>query len=100
LSEKSYMGLKDDLQNGMTPTAKIILDAKVFGLIDIEQDCKGWTVGGVTALYDKVSLAWEPYGLLPSNLPDDLRLRHEEIFGAAIKIAKGHGWDPEQDLID
>jgi len=100
MTERTYMGLDDDLKNGMTPTAKIILDAKVFGLIDDSENCLGWNANGISALYEKVSLAWEPHGLLPSRLPDDLRARHTEIFDKAIKTAKANGWDPEQDLLD
>ncbi len=94
MAEKTYSGLEEDLKRGMTATSKIVLDAKVFGLIDDDQSCAGWNVRGIEALYDKVTLAWQPYGLIPSRLPDELRQRHEKIFGDAIKIARAHGWDP------
>ena len=98
MNDKKYPGLGEDLKQGMTPTAKIILDAKVFGLLPEDEDCEGWLVTGVLALYDKVSKAWEPYGLLPSRLPDDLKEKHARIFGEAVKVARQHGWDPDDAL--
>ena len=50
---------------------------------------------GVDALYDKVSTAWEPYGNMVSNLPQELRERHQRIYTAAVKHARSLGWDPE-----
>ena len=98
MNEKTYPGLDEDLKLGMTSMAKIILDARVFGLIPDDETCKGWTVGGILALYDKTTRAWEPFGSLPSRLPEDLARRHRQIFDAAIKTAKENGWDPEREL--
>jgi len=50
---------------------------------------------GIDALYDKVSLAWEPSGNMVSNLPQELRERHHRIYTAAVKQARSLGWDPE-----
>ena len=95
---KTYVGLDADLSHGMTPTAKIILDAKVFGLIGDDETCAGWTAGRIQALYDKVSEAWHPYGFLPSRLPEDLRARHAQFYDAAVKTARERGWDPDAEV--
>ncbi len=79
----------------MTPTGNIIRDAWVLGLIPETQDCAGWTVQGIEALYDKVTEAWGPYGHLASRLPPEMRERHARIYAAAIEKARGQGWDPE-----
>lgn len=92
---KTYRGLNQDPQGGMTPTGNIIRDAWVFGLIPEDQDCAGWTLQGIEALYDKVSAAWMPYGHLASRLPPELRERHARIYAAAVARARAEGWDPE-----
>jgi hypothetical protein len=81
----------------MNPTGNIIRDAWVFGIIPETETCEGWMLQGIHALYDKVTKAWEPYGHLVSNLPDDLRERHERIYSEAVKRARQEGWDPELD---
>lgn len=93
--DKTYVGLEADSFGGMTPTGTIIHDAQVFGLIPEEETCKGWTVSRVEALYDQVSKAWHPYGHLVSRLPDDLRERHQRIYGPAIERARERGWSAE-----
>ena len=47
--------------------------------------------------YDKIAKAWEPYGHLASNLPDELRGRHARIYAAATRYAREHGWNPGLD---
>jgi hypothetical protein len=91
---KIYQGLTNEPMGGMTPTGNIIRDAWVFGLIPEDQDCAGWTIQGIEALYDKVSAAWAPFGHLASRLPPDLRERHARIYAAAVAQAKAEGWDP------
>jgi hypothetical protein len=49
----------------------------------------------IVALYDKVTAAWDPYGHLVSNLPEELRERHQRIYDAAVANARASGWDPE-----
>jgi hypothetical protein len=92
---KIYQGLNQELHGGMTPTGNIVRDAWVFGLIPESEDCAGWTVQGIEALYDKVSAAWAPYGQLASRLPPELRARHARIYAAAVVRARAEGWNPE-----
>ncbi len=97
---KNYVGLDTDLAqgDGLTPIAKIVLDARLFGLIDDNETCKNWPGGKIQELYDKVTKAWEPYGNLPSQLPPELRDKHARLYNPAILTAKQSGWDPERDL--
>ncbi len=92
---KTYPGLDNDTYGGMTPTGTIIRDAKVFGFIDENESCEGWLAQGITSLYEKVHEAWQPYGHLVSNLPDELREKHARIHGEAFRRAKEMGWDAE-----
>jgi len=57
-------------------------------------------VQGIENLYDKVSASWEPFGHLVSNLPPELRARHQRIYDAAVASAREQGWDPELDHED
>jgi len=92
---KRYMGIDKDPHGAINPTGNIIRDAWVFGIIPETETCAGWTVQGIDTLYDKVSIAWEPYGNMVSNLPPELRERHQRIYTAAVKHARSLGWDPE-----
>jgi len=92
---KIYVGLDDDSYGGMTPTGTIIRDAQVFGLIPDGETCTGWSVARIEALYDEVSKAWEPYGHLASQLPEELRARHRRIYDRAIAAARERGWSAE-----
>jgi hypothetical protein len=94
---KRYVGVYNDNSGGMTSVGNIIRDAWVFGLLPEEETCEGWTHGQVDALYDKVARAWEPYGHLVSNLPEELRNRHTRIYTTATEYARAHGWTPELD---
>jgi hypothetical protein len=93
--QKRYPGIDKDPHGVMNPTGNIIRDAWMFGIIPETETCAGWNVQGIDALYDKVSVAWEPYGNLVSNLPQELRERHQRIYTAAVKRARSLGWDPE-----
>ncbi len=95
-----YVGLDEDLATGegITPIAKIILDAKVFGLIKDDESCKNWAPGQIHNLYDSVIKAWDPFGSLPSLLPPELKQKHAALYGPAIERAKSSGWNPDQDL--
>ena len=99
-NNNGYVGLQEDLAqgDGLTAVAKIVLDARLFGLIDEAETCKNWPGGKIQELYDKVTKAWEPYGNLPSQLPAELREKHARLYDPAIVTAKQSGWDPVQDL--
>ena len=78
----------------MTPTGTIVRDAWVFGIIPETETCAGWDGPRLQQLYDQVAAAWAPYGHLVSNLPEDLRARHERIHGEGLRKARAAGWEP------
>ena len=94
MNSQTYVGIEEDHYGGMTPTGNIIRDAWVFGLLPETETCKGWSAQRLQALYEEVYAAWEPYGHLVSRLPDELRQRHERIYGEAIARARAQGWEP------
>jgi len=94
-SGKRYPGINQDKHAGMTDIGRIIRDAWLFDILDENESCVGWSYQQIDQLYDRVSLAWQPYGHLVSNLPNDLRERHASIYARAIKLARDQGWDPE-----
>lgn len=94
-SKEPYVGIHQDLYGGLTQLGNIIRDAWVFGLLPESEGCRGWTLGQLEALYDRVSRAWEPYGHLVSRLPPELRARHERIYAEAVARARELGWNPE-----
>ena len=98
--DKIYAGIDQEPQGGMTPTANIIRDAWVFGIIPETETCRGWNRQGLEKLYDKVTAAWAPYGQLVSLLPPELRERHGRIYSAAVERARREGWNPELDHED
>lgn len=89
--DRTYTGLHND---GMSPTANIVLDAQLFGLLPEAETCEGWDYDRLESLYDKVTAAWQPYGHLASRLPPELRERHTRLYEAAIAAARARGWDP------
>lgn len=93
-SDRTYVGIHND---GLSPTATIVRDAWVFGLLPETETCEGWSTDRMDALYDKVSTAWDPYGHLVSRLPPELRERHQRIYDEAIRQARAQGWNPELD---
>ncbi|NVK31380.1 MAG: hypothetical protein HWE20_10265 [Gammaproteobacteria bacterium] len=95
-----YVGLNHEINGGMTPIAKIIRDAKVFGLIDDTETCEGWNLQGLDALLDEVNRHWDQYGCLVSNLPNALRERHRAIHGKAFQQATQAGWSGELETDD
>ncbi len=97
---KTYVGINNDLNGGMTTIGKIIRDAWVFDLIPETQTCEGWNLAGIDALLDKVNAEWDKYGCLVSHLPEDLFLKHQKIHGAAIENAKSAGWSGETETGD
>ena len=96
----TYVGIDNDVNGGMTTIGKLIRDARVFGLLDETETCKGWNFAGVDALLDKVNIEWDKYGCLVSHLPEDLFERHQRIHDEAIKQAKEAGWSGENETED
>ena len=92
-----YVGIDKDEKGAMNPTGNIIRDAWVFGIIPESETCEGWKVQDIEALYDKVTRAWEPFGHLVSNLPEDIRERHQRIYAAAVERGRREGWNPEME---
>lgn len=95
MKSKVYEGIHNQDNGAMSPTANIIRDAWVFGIIPEQETCEGWTIQGIQVLYDKVTEAWMPFGHLASKLPEELRERHARIYSEAIDRARAVGWDPE-----
>jgi hypothetical protein len=92
---KNYVGLDKDINGGMTMIGKIIRDAWVFGILPETETCEGWEISRIDAIYHQVTVEWDKYGCMVTNLPEDLRARHKRIYDEAIKQAKERGWDPE-----
>lgn len=98
-SKRTYVGILNDEFGGMTPTGAIVKDAWTFGVIPETQTCEGWDLGRMQALYEKTTEHWEHYGYSVSNLPPELRDRHQRIHHEAMQRARGLGWRPDA-LID
>jgi hypothetical protein len=92
-----YPGIHNDHFGGMTDLGRIIRDAWVFGILPESEKCVGWERAQFDNLYTKVYEAWDPYGSLASQLPEELRARHTRIHAEAIVQARQLGWPPEQD---
>lgn len=95
-----YVGIDNDVNGGMTTIGKIIRDAWVFGIIPETETCEGWNLAGIDSLLDKVNAEWDKYGCMVSQLPDELKARHERIHDEAMKIAKAAGWTGETETGD
>ena len=74
---------------------KIILDARVFGILPETETCEGWDIGRLEAINQQVNDEWDKYSCMVSNLPEELRARHKQIYDQAIARAKEKGWNPE-----
>ena len=92
---KLYPGIHNDHFDGMTPIGTIIKDAWVFGLLPVDETCENWSHNRLQIIHDQTKTEWDKYGCLVSNLPDDLRQVHTQIYDAAIAKARQMGWDPE-----
>ena len=92
---QTYIGIENEENGGMTMHARIIRDAWVFGILPENDGFAGRNAGEMQNLFEKVHLAWEPYGQLPSRLPPELAGHHARIHGAAIEAARARGWNPE-----
>jgi len=100
VSGKIYEGIDKDPKGAMNPTGNIIRDAWVFELLPETETGEGWNVGRIDALYEQVHREWDKYGHLVSNLPPELRERHQRIYDAAVKRARELGWNPGVDYAD
>lgn len=96
--QKTYVGIDNDLNGGMTDTGKIIRDAWVFGLIPETETCEGWQAAGLEDLWRKVNAEWERYGFRVGALPPELRDKFMRIHDAAMDKAKAAGWDGDTEL--
>jgi len=96
----TYVGIDNDVNGAMTTIGKIIRDAWVFELLPETETCEGWNQGQVDVLLDKVNAEWDKYGCMVSQLPADLRERHQRIHDKAIANAKAAGWSGEHETID
>jgi hypothetical protein len=96
----TYVGIDNDINGGMTTIGRVIRDAWVFELLPETETCKGWNLGQIDKLLDKVNTEWDKYGCMVSQLPDALRERHRRIHDAAIARAKAAGWSGEDEIID
>lgn len=99
-SPKTYAGLNNDLNGGMTMIGRIIRDAWIFEILPETETCEGWELSRIDVIHHQVNDEWDKYSCMVSNLPEDLRERHKRIHDQAIKIAKEKGWDPEQVAMD
>ena len=89
-----YPGIDDDHFGGMTDIGRIIRDAWVLGVLPESQTCAGWDFDRLQQLYDDVTDAWQPYGHLASQLPGEMRERHQRIQAEAMLRAREAGWEP------
>jgi len=96
----TYVGIENDVNGAMTTIGKIIRDAWVFELLPETETCEGWNQGQVDVLLDRVNAEWDKYGCMVSQLPADLRERHQRIHDIAIANAKAAGWSGEHETID
>lgn len=93
-----YIGINNEPNGAMTDTGKIIRDAWVFEIIPETETCEGWNLGGIDNLHHKVNEAWDKYGCLVSNLPEELLERHKRIHGEWVQKAKDAGWSGELEI--
>ena len=93
-----YIGINNETNGGMTPTGKTIRDAWVFELLPETETCEGWSYSRINSLLQQVNDEWDKYGCMVSQLPPELRARHERIYGEAIEQAKASGWSGESEI--
>lgn len=92
---KTYPGLENDINGGMTMIGKVIRDAWVFGILPETETCVDWEMSRIHAVHQQVNDNWDKYGCMVSALPAALAERHKLIYDRAIAEAKTRGWDPE-----
>lgn len=92
---KTYAGIDQEENQGMTMTGRIIRDAWVFGILPEGEGFAGKHAGDLQNLSEAVNKAWEEHGQLPSRLPPELAERHARIHEEAIQRARAGGWNAE-----
>ena len=92
---KTYVGLDNDINGGMTMLGNVVRDAWVFEILPESETCEGWVISRIDAIHQQVNAEWDKYGCLVSGLPEALRARHKRIYDQAIVKAKTRGWNPE-----
>ena len=97
---KTYVGIQNEIDGGMTAIAKMIRDAWVFSVIEESETCEGWNFSRVDALLDKVNKEWDKYGCMVSSLPPELFEKHQRIHGKAMEEAVAVGWCGEIETDD
>lgn len=95
MNEQNYAGIDQDVDGGLTPLGRMVIDAWVFGILPESETCAGWDMSRMQVLYEEVYAAWEPYSHLPSLLPPELRERHSALYAQRIAIARDSGWDAD-----
>ncbi len=95
---KTYVGINNEQNGGMTQSGKIIRDAWVFGLIPETETGEGWRLDRLEVLWGQVNAEWEKYDFQVGRLPDELRERFMRIHGDAMKQARAAGWDPDSEI--
>ena len=93
---QTYVGIDNEINGGMTDTAKIIRDAWAFGIIPETETCKGWNASRIEDLWRRNEAEWGKCGYRVGGMPEEVRERFMRIQDAAFKQAKeSGGWDPE-----
>lgn len=95
MSEQVYSGIDQDMDGGLTPLGRMVIDAWVFGILPESETCAGWDMSQMQVLYEEVYAAWEPYAHLPSLLPPELRQRHTVMYEQRIIVARNSGWNTD-----
>ncbi len=97
---KTYVGIHNEINGGMTAIAKVIRDAWVFNVIEETETCEGWNFAGIDMLLGKVNDEWDKYGCMVSSLPPKLFEKHQRIHGKAMEEARASGWCGEFETDD
>jgi len=100
MADKTYCGITNDYYGGMTPIGTIFRDARVFGILPKSETCEDWSHNRLQMIHDQTKKEWDKYGYLVSNLPDDLRQRHTEIYQRAVDNARKLGRGPQLESDD
>jgi len=96
--QRIFPGLNANPELLSTAAGRLVLDARVFGLIPEHEDCGGWGGQRLQALEVQVNARWDQYQCLVSRLPPELAERHHAIYDAAMTAAREAGWDPDREV--